>query len=125
MFYADSDLVVVTYALSDLGSFREATQYWVQEVADYSPASRILLLGNKLDEKRAVPEESIADFVQKSRCLEAKVSCKMDQNVRPTWRLISHTLIDEFGSRAREDASLVLDESTHSSSIFDQQNCRC
>jgi hypothetical protein len=64
----------------------------------------VLLLGNKLDEPRQVSEETIADFVEKQGCLEAKISCKLNINVKVTWSRISELLVDEFATRLKPES---------------------
>jgi Ras-related protein Rab-1A len=45
--YLESDIVLITYSLSDSGSFEEATKFWLEEVKAYAPHAIIVLLGNK------------------------------------------------------------------------------
>lgn len=78
----DSDLIIITYSMSDRMSFLEAQRHWLNEVVEVSPDSKIMLLGNKLDEPPAVSLEEIGMLCHRLGCLEARVSCKTGQNVK-------------------------------------------
>lgn len=91
----------------------------MNEVLEVSPESKILLLGNKLDERSAVSIDEIGDLCHKLGCLEARVSCKTGQNIRETWRIISDTLINSYVD-GNHPSTITLESSER-----DEEDNRC
>ena len=52
--HLDSDLVVVVYSVGDICTFKEAVGYWVEEIRENLGDAKIVLMGNKTDEKAAM-----------------------------------------------------------------------
>lgn len=61
-YFADSDLVILTYSLNSVRTFEEATDYWLEMAKQQVPGCKIVLIGNKLDELVLVTQEQIEEF---------------------------------------------------------------
>jgi len=49
MGYAQTDVFVVCFSVTDPSSFSNVTEQWLRELKDYSPAIPIVLMGTKID----------------------------------------------------------------------------
>lgn len=52
-------MIILTYSLNELGTFRELREFWIDEIKQIAPDAKIFLVGNKSDLKREVSDEEI------------------------------------------------------------------
>lgn len=56
MYIRDSDIQMVVYDISNVQSFGNIS-YWVEEIRKYRLEPRMILVGNKMDQKRTIEQE--------------------------------------------------------------------
>ena len=86
--HTDSDVIILTYALNEEDSFDELEEYWMKEIQQIAPDTKIFLLGNKADLERKVSAEKIEKFVEDIGATYCEVSCKNHEGVLMAWEKI-------------------------------------
>lgn len=60
--YIGAHAIIITYDITSKESFKDATNYWYQEIRNYCSAdTEVMLIGNKSDlgDQREVPVEEV------------------------------------------------------------------
>ena len=63
MYIRDSDIQVVVYDISNIQSFQNIS-FWIEEIQKYRLEPRMILVGNKIDQKRKVQQEQGSDIAK-------------------------------------------------------------
>eukprot|EP01121_Diplochlamys_sp_Union-15-3_P017258 TRINITY_DN603_c0_g1_i1.p1 TRINITY_DN603_c0_g1~~TRINITY_DN603_c0_g1_i1.p1 ORF type:complete len:191 (-),score=19.59 TRINITY_DN603_c0_g1_i1:19-591(-) len=80
-YYRGSHGVIIVFDLSNIESF-EHVQHWLSEIDSQSSSGiKKLLVGNKSDLSRAVPESAVKQLISKENLAYIETSAKEDKNV--------------------------------------------
>lgn len=63
MYIRESDIQIVVYDVSDTQSFQNIS-YWIEEIKKYRLEPRMILVGNKMDQKRIIDQEKGANVAK-------------------------------------------------------------
>ena len=94
-FYIDANAVYLIFDLTSPESFNSIKNYWINEVESYTDESAIIILiGNKCDCTKVVPEEEIKTFVEEKKLHYYETSAKTATNVSDMFVGIAKHLTD-------------------------------
>jgi small GTP-binding protein len=92
MYYRGAVIAIVVFDLTSLESF-EGAKKWVRELQGNASTETIIgLLGNKLDLRRAVSQESAAAYATQNGLFYGDVSAKSGENVKEAFIALAKKL---------------------------------
>jgi Ras-related protein Rab-1A len=93
-YYKNAQAIVLVYDVSKPQSFEAIRDYWAQEIESNAEGdAEVMLLGNKTDLARRVPEQACLDLAGQRGWLSWQVSAKTGEYVDPALKALIGRLI--------------------------------
>ncbi|KYQ89382.1 Rab GTPase [Tieghemostelium lacteum] len=128
-YYRRANAAVVCYDLTNEESW-DKVRFWVDELNQNEPDIDIYIVGNKLDlikegAKRAVSQEKVQEFAEKTHASVYETSAKTGENIEPLFETISLNLIKKYpnGLTSTNSNSLTLKSKSDKGSGTGKKKC--
>jgi small GTP-binding protein len=108
MYYTGSSYCIIVFDMSNLESFQNAINMWLNDVIEFNPYSVIILVGNKYD----IANEKVINIVNKwidenSNIIYFKTSLNDRSSINNIFDFIMNNIIDRFNNNSLIEGTRV------------------
>ena len=101
--------IVIVFDLTDWASFSDVNKRWLPKIIDECPKALRMLIGNKSDLTKSIPDVDIKLFAEKNEFSYFEVSAKTGDNIQHAFDIFLSAIVDKFQlfEKKMEDKKVV------------------